>query len=85
VRASDSGTGFVFSVTIQQKQKQPIPGRSQSVYIMPLDLTIVYEDGQEEHHVVMNNARKQSFDFNVTKMPASVRIDENNWVLKKLK
>lgn len=85
VRANDSGTGFVFSVTIKQKQTQPIPGRSESVYIMPLDLTITYANGLKEHHVVMNDARKQTFNFPVTSTPVSVDVDENNWVLKKLK
>jgi aminopeptidase N len=84
-RVSDVGTGFILSVTIKQKQTQAIPGRSQSVYIMPLDVTITYGDGREEHHVIMNDARKQTFTFNLPRVPISVDIDENNWVLKKLK
>jgi aminopeptidase N len=83
--ASDTGTGFTLKVTIKQKQTQDIPGRSQSVYIMPLDLTIRYGDGQTEKRVIMNDARKQTFTFNLAKRPASVSLDEDNWVLKKLK
>ena len=84
-RASDTGTGFTLNVTIKQKQTQAIPGRSQSVYIMPLDVTIRYGGGQTEKHVVMNDARKQTFTFNLTRMPVDVSVDEDNWVLKKLK
>jgi len=83
--ASDTGTGFTLKVTIKQKQTQSIPGRSQSVYIMPLDVTIKYAGGQTEKHVVMNDARKQTFTFNLAKQPVDVSVDENNWVLKKLK
>ncbi len=83
--ASDTGTGFTLKVTIKQKQTQDIPGRSQSVYIMPLDVTIKYGDGQKEKHVVINDARKQTFSFNLARRPANVSVDEDNWVLKKLK
>jgi aminopeptidase N len=84
-RISDTGTGFTLSVTIKQKQTQAIPGRSQSVYIMPLDVTITYGGGQTEKHVVMNDARKQTFTFNLARIPVAVDVDEDNWVLKKLK
>ncbi|HKS39508.1 MAG TPA: M1 family aminopeptidase [Blastocatellia bacterium] len=83
--ASDTGTGFTLKVTIKQKQTQDIPGRSQSVYIMPLDITIRYGSGQKEKRVVMNDARKQTFTFNLESRPVSVSVDEDNWVLKKLK
>ncbi len=83
--ASDTGTGFTLKVTIKQKQTQEIPGRSQSVYIMPLDLTIRYGDGQTEKRVIMNDARKQTFTFNLARRPTNVSLDEDNWVLKKLK
>jgi aminopeptidase N len=83
--ASDTGTGFTLKVTIKQKQTQEIPGRSQSVYIMPLDITIKYGSGQKEKRVVMNDARKQTFTFNLASRPVDVSVDEDNWVLKKLK
>ncbi len=84
---SQSGTQlpFTLKVTIKQKQMQAIPGRSQSVYIMPLDVTITYAGGQTEKHVVMNDARKQTFTFNLARQPVDVSVDEDNWVLKKLK
>ena len=85
VRASDTGTGFTLKLTIKQKQTQTIPGRSQSVYIMPLDVTITYAGGQTEKHVVMNDARKQTFTFNSPRQPVDVSIDADDWVLKKLK
>jgi aminopeptidase N len=76
---------YVLSVTVKQKQSQAIPGRSQSVYVMPLDVTISYGGGQTEKRVVMNDARKQTFTFNLARRPEAVVVDEDNWVLKKLK
>ncbi|MGA9772531.1 MAG: M1 family metallopeptidase [Blastocatellia bacterium] len=85
VGAPDTGTGFTLRVTIKQKQTQSIPGRSESVFIMPLDVTITYGDGQTEKRVVINDARKQTFTFNIAKLPVRVEVDKDNWVLKKLK
>ena len=48
-------------------------------------MTITYGDGQTEKHVVMNDARKQTFTFNLARRPIYVSVDEDNWVLKKLK
>ncbi|HKP87142.1 MAG TPA: M1 family metallopeptidase [Blastocatellia bacterium] len=73
------------SVTIKQKQSQEIPGRAESVYVMPVDLTIHYEDGSKETRVVKNDARKQTFTFNVSKRAVSVGFDEGRWILKKLR
>ena len=66
----------------------PIPGRSGAmakVYVMPLDVTIHYADGTAETRVVQNNLRKQSFAFTLAKQPTRLVVDENDWVLKKLK
>jgi hypothetical protein len=52
---------------------------------MPLDVMIHYADGSRETRVARNDARKQKFSFTVSKQPKSVVVDEDNWVLKKLK
>jgi aminopeptidase N len=83
-RAGSSGD-YTISLTIKQKQSQEIPGRAQSVYIMPLDVMIHYADGSRETRVIRNDARKQKFSFTVSKQPEAIVIDEDNWVLKKLK
>ncbi len=83
-----SGNQFTARLTIKQKQSHTIPGRDSStsrVYIMPLDVTIHYADGSSETRVVMNNARKQKFSFTLDKQPVRVAVDENHWVLKKIK
>jgi aminopeptidase N len=81
----DAAAGYVVTVTIKQKQSQEIPGRAQSVYIMPLDVTIHFEDGTSQTQSVRNDSRKQTFSLAVSKRPVDVVIDEGHWVLKKLK
>lgn len=81
----DSSGNYPLTVTIKQKQSHPIPGREESVYIMPLDVTIHYADGTSETRVVQNDARKQKFKFTLSKQVLSAAVDEGHWVLKKLK
>ena len=83
-RAGSSGN-YDISLSIKQKQSQDIPGRAQSVYVMPLDVMIHYADGSRETRVIRNDARKQKFNFTVSKQPVEVVIDEDDWVLKKVK
>ncbi|HYV07258.1 MAG TPA: M1 family aminopeptidase, partial [Blastocatellia bacterium] len=85
IEPSNTSGGYVVSVTIKQKQSQSIPGRSQSVYIMPLDVTIHFEDGTSHTQSIRNDSRKQTFSIAVTKRPLGVGLDERNWVLKKVK
>lgn len=73
------------TVSIKQKQTHAIPGRAKSVYIMPLDVTAHFEDGTTQTQSVRNDARKQTFSFAVSKRPVDVVIDEDNWVLKRIK
>jgi len=85
VSTLDPSGGYVARVTIKQKQSQQIPGRVESVYIMPLDVTIHFEDGSSATQSVRNDSRKQTFLFAASKPPVDVVIDEGHWVLKKLK
>ena len=85
IAPSDTTPGFVVTVTIKQKQSQEIPGRAQSLYIMPLDVTIFFEDGSTQTQAVRNDSRKQKFSFAVSKRPTDAVIDKDNWVLKKIK
>jgi aminopeptidase N len=83
-RTDTSGDHRV-TLTIKQKQSHSIPGREKSVYIMPLDVTVHFADGSVYRQVVRNDERKQTFNIIVSKQPVDVTIDENNWVLKKVK
>jgi aminopeptidase N len=81
-------THFTIALTIKQVQTHTIPGRTGDaalVYSMPLDVVIHYADGSSETRVIQNNLRKQKYNFAVPKRPASIVLDENNWVLKKVK
>ncbi len=76
---------YTATLLIKQKQIQEIPGREQRVYIMPLDVTIHFADGTSENRAVWNDARKQRFTFEVAKLPVKLVVDEEHWVLKKVK
>jgi aminopeptidase N len=82
------GGNFNIFLSIKQTQAHTIPGRTGDaalVYIMPVDVVIHYADGTSETRVIQNNLRKQKYNLTVSKTPASVVLDENNWVLKKVK
>lgn len=87
VGPADSQGFYDVTVTIKQKQSHEIPGRAESVYIMPLDIKFYYDDGSTDAQTrtVFNDARKQSFTFRTFGKPVRVRVDEDNWVLKKVK
>jgi len=83
--SADQAGNYTVTIVIKQKQSHGIPGRGQSVYIMPLDVTLHYSDGTEEIRSIWNDARKQKFTLAASKRPVEVGIDEGHWVLKKLK
>jgi aminopeptidase N len=85
ISAADSSGRYTIHLAIKQKQSHQIPGRAQSVYIMPLDVMIHYTDGSQETRIIRNDARKQNFSLTVSKQPKTISIDEDNWVLKKVK
>jgi aminopeptidase N len=85
ISSADQSGNFTAKLTLKQKQSQEIPGRAEKVFIMPLDVTIHFEDGTQEKRVVLNDSRKQSFTFTVSKRPVAIGVDEANWVLKKLR
>jgi aminopeptidase N len=88
IGARNASGNYRVTLTLKQTQAHSIPGRSgelERVYVMPVDVTIHFEDGTRETHVVRNDRRKQRFSFTVSKRPVRVAFDENNWLLKKVK
>jgi aminopeptidase N len=82
------GGNFNIFLSLKQTQTHLIPGRTGDaalVYRMPLDVVIHYTDGSSEIRVIQNEQRKQKYNLTVSKAPASIALDGNNWVLKKLK
>jgi aminopeptidase N len=82
------GGNFNIFLSIKQTQAHTIPGRpgdAALVYTMPMDVTIHYADGTSETRVIQNNLRKQKYNLTVSKTPTGIVLDENNWVLKKVK
>jgi aminopeptidase N len=82
---ADAGGNHTVTVVVKQKQSHGIPGRENSNYIMPLDITTHYPDGTSDTRVVFNETRKQRFTFTVAKQPVSVGLDESHWILRKVK
>jgi aminopeptidase N len=85
ISPADATDHYTVTLTIKQKQTHAIPNRADGVYIMPLDVAIHYADGASETRVIRNDRRKQTFTFAVSKQPARVGLDEDHWVLKKVK
>ena len=85
ISPADQSGNYTVTLVIKQKQSHEIPGRAESVYIMPLDVTLHYGDGTSETRSVWNDARKQRFILLASKRPVDVGVDEDHWVLKKLK
>lgn len=88
ISPADASGSYTVTLTLEQQQPQSIPGRPpglESVYIMPIDVTIHYADGSQETRVVWNNARQQTFSLAVSKQPVSVGLDEGRWILKELR
>ena len=81
----DAAGNYTVTLVIKQKQTHDIPGRDASVYIMPLDVTIHYADGTTETRVIQNDKRKQTYSLVVPKRPVAAIVDEDHWVLKRLK
>ncbi len=75
---------YTVKLTIKQKQSHSVAGREQSFYVMPIDVTI-HGEGVSQKVVVFNDARKQSFTITVPFRPFRAAIDEENWILKKVK
>jgi aminopeptidase N len=85
ISPADQSGNYTVTLVIKQKQSHEIPGRAESVYIMPLDVTLHYGDGTSETRSVWNDARKQRFILLASKRPVDVGVDEDHWILKKLK
>lgn len=84
---SYSQTGNTLNLRITQKQKHKIVNRTEKkdVYIMPIDITLYYDDGSSETIVVENNQRDQLFEIPVSKTVTNIDFDKGNFILKVVK
>jgi aminopeptidase N len=85
ISAAEQQGNYNVTVVLKQKQTQEIPGRGSATYIMPLDITTHYSDGSSDTRIVVNDSRKQKFEYAVSKNPVNVVLDEAHWVLRKVK
>lgn len=74
-------------VRLTQHQKHKIVNRTEKndVYIMPVDITLYYDDGTSETKVLWNDERDQTFEINVNKKVTNVAFDKNHYILKAMK
>ncbi len=84
---SYSQDGNTLNLRITQKQKHKIKGRTEKrdVYIMPVDITLYYEDGTSETVVVENDERDQQFSITVPKTVTNLEFDKEGYILKVIK
>lgn len=84
---SYSQSGSTLNLKIEQKQKHKIVNRTDKndCYIMPVDITVYYDDGREEVIVVTNDERSQDFAIQVSGNVSNVEFDKEHYILKEMK
>jgi len=85
-KISHTQNGNSLKVTIVQTQPHRIVHRKvdSDVYIMPVQLTVRFNDGTLKVFTVWNNKRQQNFTLQVSKKVQSIIMDENHRILKSL-
>ncbi len=68
---------YIVDLSIEQFQLQ-------NIFSMPIDISIETETGKETF-VIQNDNKLQNYSFNVKNKPISVKLDENDWILKEVK
>lgn len=80
---------YLIDVSVYQTQDHSvvdITGEAKrDFYIMPLDLTIHFDDGTEQTVTLLNNYRQQRFQLEVDRLPSSIGLDEDKNILKEIK
>ena len=84
---SYSQNGGTLNLRIEQKQKHKIANRGEGndCYMMPVDITVYYDDGREEVIVVTNDKRSQDFAITVSGIVSNVEFDEGHYILREMK
>ncbi|MBK8983832.1 MAG: M1 family metallopeptidase [Ignavibacteria bacterium] len=76
----DDASADLYKVSLMLKQNQD----DMEVYSMPLKILFKTNAGEEEI-TVFNDRRSQQIDHSVKGIPLDVIVDNDNWVLKKIK
>ena len=76
-----SNGGYQFDVTVFQTQEHSVVDISENVkrdyYIMPVDLTVTFDDDTKQVFTLLNNQRNQKFSLLTDKLPVSVEFDSD--------
>ena len=73
-----------FDLNIQIEQTQSNNGW-RSIFEMPIQLKLIYEDNSDTTITVWNNKQKQNFNIALSKNINNIEFDPDNWILKKVK
>lgn len=74
----DQTTGYL-DLTIKQTQSN---NDWRDVFVMPMEIKIVFTDLTDTIVKVLNDSQLQTFDFVMPKEVSSIELDPNHWILK---
>lgn len=74
---AESGGLYIIDLTIDQLQ-------TNTVFTMPIDVTVYMSGGSDTTLVVENNLASQSFSLTVESEPVSIELDKDDWILKEV-
>ncbi len=74
---SESAGFYNIELTIEQLQ-------SNTVFKMPIDVTVTMSGGSDTTMVVVNTSASQSFMLTVENEPVSLELDRDDWILKEV-
>ncbi len=82
-----SQSGNALNLHVEQKQKHKIVNRGDKndCYMMPIDITVYYDDGREETVVINNDVRSQDFAIPVSGTVSNVDFDKGHFILREMK
>jgi aminopeptidase N len=70
-----------YSLTIELKQTQD----AYNVYHFPLEVEIMYKNGEEEFKTFYVDERLKQIDFKIKTDPSNITLDPNNWLLANIR
>lgn len=75
--ASSETSGYTLALQINQEQNT-------TVYTMPIDVLVTFQDGSDTTIVVHNDAWQQAYSFELSKEPMNVQLDPQHWILREI-
>ena len=70
-----------YKLTIELKQTQDL----YNIYHFPLEIKIIYKNGEEEFKTFYVDERKEKIDFTIKSSPSDIVPDPNSWLLANIR